>query len=1157
MPLSTGHYLENMSKLTNQFNPYNYKEADKQRLYLKDIDCPQVWNDKLKEQIPPSVFYLNDSTGDPAGPGSVYEANNKKGRGIARAGDLMSCLPPAMRAENMMCYIGHEGTYTPAHREMCASLGQNLMVEASGNLDPDGKPTKPGSSIWFMTETKDRFLVSEYWLSTLGHDIEVENHFAQINAWKAAPFTTYVVDQKVGDFILIPPLAPHQVWNRGTRTMKAAWNRTTVETLELALSEALPRAKMVCRDEQYKNKAMVYFSLDKYSQLLQQVESQKQSTQDQTTQLNLSYGPKIRQLQKDFRRLYTLYTQILLSEMLAPVTPGEKKGQYIPYDSFITCSYCRCNIFNRFLTCTSCIVPLHDGEEDTYDMCMECFAMGRSCRCLSNYRWVEQFPWQDLVQKHELWGQQIIGFEGKTSNPPQSLQVERSTMKKKPLAQVCQEQIKLRPWVDITKESGPPDPGAEQIKATLGKDNDNAATRKRKRRESRRKEHWPPCHVSHYPEPLWKLAHCKCDRYYSYGTLFRGFDMMPLTAMEDPDWQCPYCLKICSCAVCKGKQDFNPFEPTGTILGWDTKKLADPRSVESLVAFRVSNMKWIQKLGEDDPFESRRIQRRKDEAEKDKSKDTTLDDDNYVDEDDFTPVKPRFAPGVKYVVGEIPIDPMLSMGPNLMDPRLVENSNTLGSANKSNGHQSAPSLDRPSAIPVVNMISHSPQTPNFTAVNGQENQYPDPTLPRMWDGMATSPTGNGSYQQYPQDGYPLPPTNDANAEYHERQISKSLAEARRNGRYICAKAAIFGVQKVLKFHVNPARLAAIAALDSMNGNPSVEMAFDEGDPTEESEDTALVRSDVPNAPNYSMFKDAQVQKPLKKGGRPPRGSTDRGPQWKGYTEVSDDNTSGGENEGAASSHQPKKPRPLPGYLARRDSHEFSTELSTEPRPRKQPPTQTPKPQSRQEPKPRKQYIARRSKPIVRKPTVEVEAISEDEPPREPASEPKKRGRKPKAATNDRRHTLPANGHSLPSRLAETGANGSTNRASRDNSPATDEYASDPIANGQEAISPRKKSPSLFTSTTRSTPSIVISLPVEVPPKTTSSRKSAVQTLVDENQKAKMKAMQWGSEGASDSDSASSEASDQSYRKKKPVPPKPIFSKPGVGKRVKIASAKKV
>lgn len=214
-----------MGQLTKQFNSSTYKDPRRQRLYLKDIDCPDMWAQKLKEELPDSVYYLNECIESrTGGDGAIREPNEygqmRYGKGVAPAGDLMSSLPSEMQALNMMCYIGHEGTYTPAHREMCASLGHNIMVEAS----KDGNGEKAGSSIWFMTETKEREVVSEYFLSMLGHDIEVEKHFAQINAWKKAPFNVWVVEQRVGDLILIPPLAPHQVWNRGTRTMKAAWS---------------------------------------------------------------------------------------------------------------------------------------------------------------------------------------------------------------------------------------------------------------------------------------------------------------------------------------------------------------------------------------------------------------------------------------------------------------------------------------------------------------------------------------------------------------------------------------------------------------------------------------------------------------------------------------------------------------------------------------------------------------------------------------------------------------------------------------------------------------------------------------------------------------------------------------------------------------------
>jgi hypothetical protein len=636
MPISIGHYLQNMPMLASQWNEYNYTEPNRQRIYLKDIDTPQLWHDKLKEQIPKTLFYLNDGTGDIGGPGSVDEPNpnglgTKRGRGIARTGDLMSCLPPMMRADNMQCYIGHEGTYTPAHREMCATLGQNIMVETSGTVGEDGKPTKPGSSIWFMTETKDRHLVSEYWLSTLGHDIEVESHFAQINAWKRAPFQVYIVEQKVGDFILIPPLAPHQVWNRGTRTMKAAWNRTTVETLEMAINEALPRARMVCRDEQYKCKAIVLFSLQRYSGHLNQVAMQKDAAPDPQALLALTESPKVRQLQKDFKRLFKLYTQILLSEMFS-LSTTEKNVEYLPYDSNVTCSYCRCNIFNRFLTCNTCVIPLENGEEDKYDICMECYAMGRSCHCISKLTWVEQFLFGDLVEKHDLWRSQIIRFEGDLlESSPLSLDSERATLRKKTLAEICQEQLKARPWRDPTKE-----PVKEVEQADVEDDATNADGTPKKKKKVRRSEKWMrenlACHICRSRDPLWKLAICKCGTPYCYGSLWRGFDIMPHAVMEDRDWQCPRCLKMCTCSVCRKDPRNTPFEPNGTVLGHDTKKIADPRSVESLVDFSHSNMHWVTKAGDIDPFETRRLKRRQEEAAQAKSSDPLLSEHYVVDD---------------------------------------------------------------------------------------------------------------------------------------------------------------------------------------------------------------------------------------------------------------------------------------------------------------------------------------------------------------------------------------------------------------------------------------------------------------------------------------------------------------------------------------------
>ncbi|KAI9851468.1 MAG: hypothetical protein M1838_003543 [Thelocarpon superellum] len=642
MPMTVGNYLRHMSKLTEQWHVDSqaYLNPDAQRLYLKDIDCPDAWRAYLSTLIPPSLFYLNESTGELGGAGATDEelepyCSKIRGRGAAPAGDLMSSLPPSMRAENMMCYIGHEGTYTPAHREMCASLGHNLMVETSGiGVDRWGKLERPGSSIWFMTETKDRHLVSEYWLSILGHDIEVENHFAQIAAWKNAPFKTYVVEQRVGDFILVPPLAPHQVWNRGTRTMKVAWNRTTVETLEMALSEALPRARMVCRDEQYKNKAMIYHTMIKYAALLARVRPTQDPGWSAAMRVEIQNSRKIGQLKKDFRRLYHLYTDLLLSEMFAPERTAEKKVDFVAFDSNITCSFCRCNIFNRFLTCKSCIET--DGaDEDAYDVCMECYAMGRSCACVSGLTWVEQFQWKELTERHDAWRRLVIELDGGiTDASPLPLAEARKRLAVKTLAQICQEQLKIRPWRDHTRALTPEEDSADEENPPETDDKG----RKRKRRTSNRSGAWKKrhanCHICKHQEVRWKLARCECGLSYCYGTLFRAFDLKPRDIMENPKWQCPRCLSICSCGACRKDPAQRPHDPKGTLVGHDTRLVADPRSVESLVDFSRSNLTWIKEPHESEsPYETIRLQRFREQAEREKARDETLND-AYVDNDD-------------------------------------------------------------------------------------------------------------------------------------------------------------------------------------------------------------------------------------------------------------------------------------------------------------------------------------------------------------------------------------------------------------------------------------------------------------------------------------------------------------------------------------------
>jgi hypothetical protein len=861
LPLTLGHYLNNMGLLTNQFfeKPGAYKEKNKQRVYLKDIDCPAVWWDKLKEHIPGTLAYLNDSTGDVGGPGSVQDGR-RQGKGIAHAGDLMSSLPADMRAENLMCYIGHEGTYTPSHREMCASLGQNIMVEASSTFDEDGKPEKPGSSIWFMTETKDRHLVSEYWLSVLGHDIEVEDHFAQVVAWKKAPFSVYVVEQRPGDFILIPPLAPHQVWNRGTRTMKVAWNRTTPETLRMALDEALPRSRIVCRDEQYKNKAIVYYTLQKYASLLG-LSQQQASRMAPEAGHQFLYKGKVRQLIKDFKNLFTLYREILLSEMFSPDEPAPKNVEYLPFDSNVTCAYCRGNIFNRFLSCGSCKDMLghtDDAEGDPYDVCMECYTMGRSCWCISGLKWVEQFRWKELASRYEGWRKLIIALDGGqiTEKSPLPLIDERRRHPKKTLAEVCRDQLKRRPFKDMHKPVDEPKSDAEEDEEIVVGDDGMVKKIKKKKSKAWLKNNLP-CHVCCHRHATWKMAFCTtCDRGWCYGSLFRGWDKMPLEIMEDSDWKCPHCLGICFAGACKREGKMQPYEPKGTLLGHDTKKVADVRSVEALVDFSVSNLTWIKDDEALPRSQSKRLSRAKADAQKAKENGADIEDDDDHEHDQIDESRVDYE---QTPAAGTPIDPALTgngeadLDSDAYFARRLQQANVsvpppaaMLAGAPANGVP-VPDCCAPASAagympPPAHMYGHIDE-------NGDTN-YPDPYRPGSVEPMndfedpvtfndfgkrkRTSDGGEqediamtkGKKSKKPRlsaagfrsvdlaDPAPTLPKNEVQRQFGKEKERKALEKAKADGRFIMMQAALKGKKRIVKLSIPGHRLSQLLATNA-------------------------------------------------------------------------------------------------------------------------------------------------------------------------------------------------------------------------------------------------------------------------------------------------------------------------------------------------------
>jgi JmjC domain, hydroxylase len=132
------------------------------------------------------------------------------------------------RVETLMCYLGVGDTFTPCHKDACASSGQNIMCYTEN----------AGSSFWFMTASADATAAAEY-MHKLQQELDHESYNISVEELARAPFKVYITEQKLGDMVLVPPRCCHQVVNSGGITIKTSWSRMTINGLSAALHHEL------------------------------------------------------------------------------------------------------------------------------------------------------------------------------------------------------------------------------------------------------------------------------------------------------------------------------------------------------------------------------------------------------------------------------------------------------------------------------------------------------------------------------------------------------------------------------------------------------------------------------------------------------------------------------------------------------------------------------------------------------------------------------------------------------------------------------------------------------------------------------------------------------------------------------------------------------
>ena len=243
------------------------------------------------------------------------------------------------------------------------------------SCDPDSY------ALWFVVSKNNRHEAAPFW-EQHGGSIDRDSNLLSMAALSEAPFMVYCIVQKAGDFVLVPPLTPHQVINKGGTNIKVSWNTVTPQSIHLSYL-TLRELHSVAKPEVYRIKATAYATILKYTVMIEQWAASGFPPSDNITQ----------QLQQNMRSVLNVYEDTVFQEDIdaecvfktkqSPLVPllEEHNVEIQPIQFQDTsvhsriCNFCHCDIFNRCFHCAHCDSKYSGG----LDMCLECAAEGRGC----------------------------------------------------------------------------------------------------------------------------------------------------------------------------------------------------------------------------------------------------------------------------------------------------------------------------------------------------------------------------------------------------------------------------------------------------------------------------------------------------------------------------------------------------------------------------------------------------------------------------------------------------------------------------------------------------------------------------------------------------------------------------------------------------------
>ena len=346
-------------------------------------------------------------------------------------------VPRAVATESVQIYIGYEKTLTPAHKDLCGSMGHNLMVYGDQGTS---------RALWCIMKGDDADKVQAFWeqvgQKSSGHPqhLDHENWFMPVRLLLEAEFEVplcprslawygsvkpslaarrppplsqltpdmaqvHLVHQAPGDLVLLPFNAPHQVYNTVGRSVKFSWNIQTPASAEASIRTVLPvyQNLPIPRPEVYRLRLAAYCALQ---QRVMTLESLKEAATSEPTSVDGEEASAVtpatavhrqrKRLQAELLPLIRILVNVLdeealpLHETVKLLTDEEPQGR--------VCDICRCDIFNRAFygrlgsKSDRFGLQLDDGETAEFDFCL---------RCISDMRPLPKGVQKRTLQLHE------------------------------------------------------------------------------------------------------------------------------------------------------------------------------------------------------------------------------------------------------------------------------------------------------------------------------------------------------------------------------------------------------------------------------------------------------------------------------------------------------------------------------------------------------------------------------------------------------------------------------------------------------------------------------------------------------------------------------------------------------------------------------------